>query len=366
MPDLGHPDAAPRRRHQRGSHGQRSRLQQLLRHRVARLREDDVGRRHRHRATTSSTGRSALRNLTRYGKNYRDAVITPPRPVTTAAGQGPTDPGYDPAASQMRRTDTKYQHRNDTVDHQPDGSDLAVQDRRLSAQRRHRRRGRARSSADLRVHRLVRERPSAGRRPAAIPTRSSRTRRPTRRPARRSNADANSAAIYAFDTVKLNEHWQVDLGVRWDHVKIDYKTVSAHRRRRPTSAAPTRRSPAAPASSTSRWKGQHLRGLQHVVHAVLRRHARADAGGNRREQPGAWRRKRPTTSRSAPSGIWLRDFSSRRRCSTSRRPTPRRLISRVRCRCSATRTSRASSSAWPARSCRGGAPTAASRSWTAR
>jgi outer membrane receptor for monomeric catechols len=39
-----------------------------------------------------------LRNLTRYGSNYRDAVSTPPRPVTTAANQGTTDPGYDPNA----------------------------------------------------------------------------------------------------------------------------------------------------------------------------------------------------------------------------------------------------------------------------
>ena len=64
----------------------------------------------------------SLRNLTRYGKNYRDAVLTPPRPATTVAGQGPDDPGYNPAVAQIRRTDTKYQHRNDQRRHQPDGS----------------------------------------------------------------------------------------------------------------------------------------------------------------------------------------------------------------------------------------------------
>jgi outer membrane receptor for monomeric catechols len=55
-----------------------------------------------HRFNTMFT----LRNLTRYGNNYRDAVSTPPRPVTLTAGQGSTDPGYNPSAFQMRRTDT--------------------------------------------------------------------------------------------------------------------------------------------------------------------------------------------------------------------------------------------------------------------
>ena len=35
--------------------------------------------------------------------------------------------------------------------------------------------------------------------------------------------DAFSAALYAFDTVKINEHWQIDGGVRWDYFDVDYK-----------------------------------------------------------------------------------------------------------------------------------------------
>src|SRR5882757_5959542 len=57
----------------------------------------------------------SLRNMLRYGKNYRDAVLTPPRPATSVAGQGPEDPGYNALVPQIRRTDTKYQHRNDRV-----------------------------------------------------------------------------------------------------------------------------------------------------------------------------------------------------------------------------------------------------------
>ncbi len=32
--------------------------------------------------------------------------------------------------------------------------------------------------------------------------------------------------MYAFDTVKVNEHVQADFGLRWDHVDVDYNTVS--------------------------------------------------------------------------------------------------------------------------------------------
>jgi catecholate siderophore receptor len=46
-----------------------------------------------------------IRNLTRYGRNYLDRVVTSPRAATLAnAGN---DPGFDPEVPQIRRTDTK-------------------------------------------------------------------------------------------------------------------------------------------------------------------------------------------------------------------------------------------------------------------
>ena len=63
-------------------------------------------------------GRS-LRNLTRYGRNYLDRVVTPPR--AASAANGGADPGYDPTVAQIRRTDTKYQYRDDrTINNQTD------------------------------------------------------------------------------------------------------------------------------------------------------------------------------------------------------------------------------------------------------
>lgn len=38
---------------------------------------------------------------------------------------------------------------------------------------------------------------------------------------------ANSVAISAFDTVKLNDQWQLSGGLRWDHFDVDYKSVPA-------------------------------------------------------------------------------------------------------------------------------------------
>lgn len=167
----------------------------------------------------------SLRNLTRYGKNYRDAVLTPPRPTAAVAGQGPEDPGYNPAVPQLRRTDTKYQRRNDRmaanqtdlttvfrtgpIGHNADiGVEIARDHQPTYA------------IADLftngrpPVDDLFNPTPNAEYTPALAPTGAS------------SDAHAASAAAYVFDTVKLSDRWQADLGVRWDRVKIDYTSVA--------------------------------------------------------------------------------------------------------------------------------------------
>ena len=167
-----------------------------------------------------------LRNLTRYGNNYRDAVSTPPRPVTTAVNGGTTDPGYNASAFQLRRTDTKYQHRNDKVT--TNQTDLASEFRT----------GKISHSADIGIEFAGDRQPTyafadtfANGRPPVIdlvhpdpfvsytPTYA--------KTGATSKADADSAAIYVFDTVHFNDQFQADLGIRYDRVKIDYETVSA-------------------------------------------------------------------------------------------------------------------------------------------
>jgi catecholate siderophore receptor len=61
----------------------------------------------------------SLRNLTRYGRNQLDRVVTPPRAATIA--NAATDPGFNASVAQIRRSDTKYQYRTDqTITNQTD------------------------------------------------------------------------------------------------------------------------------------------------------------------------------------------------------------------------------------------------------
>jgi catecholate siderophore receptor len=165
----------------------------------------------------------SLRNLTRFGRNALDRVVTPPRAASAANGAG--DPGYDPTVPQIRRTDTKYQYRDDkTVTNQTDltwsfrtgrlehhadaGVELAHDIQPTHA------------ATDLftngrpPVTDLFHPDPTQPYTPAIAPTGAS------------SEAHATSAAVYAFDTMQVNEHLQADFGLRWDHVDVDYRTIA--------------------------------------------------------------------------------------------------------------------------------------------
>ena len=89
-----------------------------------------------------------LRNLTRYGKNYRDAVLH-----AAAPGDAPPPararriPATTRPSPQMRRTDTKYQHRDDKVTTNQTDLTRRVPHRPRPAQRRHRPRDRAATSS---------------------------------------------------------------------------------------------------------------------------------------------------------------------------------------------------------------------------
>ena len=42
------------------------------------------------------------------------------------------------------------------------------------------------------------------------------------------DAAADSFALYAFDTIKLNAEWQLTAGLRWDYFHINYQSVAAN------------------------------------------------------------------------------------------------------------------------------------------
>lgn len=167
--------------------------------------------------------KTSLRNLTRYGQNDLDRVVTPPR--AASAANGGADPFYDSSVAQIRRTDTKYQYRTDKTT--TNITDLrtsfdtgaikhdAVAGLELAFDRQP-----SHSATDLftngrpPVTDLYHPDPYQSYAPAIVPTGAS------------SEAHAQSTAVYGFDTIKLHDKVQADLGLRWDRVDVDYETVS--------------------------------------------------------------------------------------------------------------------------------------------
>ncbi|HVU24733.1 MAG TPA: TonB-dependent siderophore receptor [Opitutus sp.] len=184
-------------------------------------------------ATVTATHRfndhASLRNLTRYGRNIRDAIVTPPRaasipPTAPSATNGMLDPGYDPAVPQIRRTDTKYQDRQDEiVANQTDFAgrfqtgpvrhsiDTGVEVSREN-QKNH---ARADTYANGRppVTDLYHPNPDDVYVPHVVRTGAY------------GSAIADSGALYAFDSIKLDRRWELNLGGRYEIFDVSYKSV---------------------------------------------------------------------------------------------------------------------------------------------
>src|SRR5262245_21054032 len=165
----------------------------------------------------------SLRNLTRYGKNNLDRVVTPPRAASLA--NGGLDPGFNPALPQIRRTDTKYQYRDDTTITNQTDATVGFQTAGIGHSAvagievaRDRQPSYAMTDAFTNGRPPVTDlfHPEPGQSYTATLVRTGAS----------SAAKALSAALYAFDTVKLNDRVQVDLGARWDRIDVDYSSVA--------------------------------------------------------------------------------------------------------------------------------------------
>jgi len=165
-----------------------------------------------------------LRNLTRAGRNTLDRVVTPPRAASARSGN--EDPGYDATASQIRRTDTKYQFRTDTtLTNQTDFlSSFATGSLRhdvaagLEFTRDHQfGHGATDSFGNGRppVTDLFHPDPYQSYAPTIVPTGAT------------TDARSNAAAAYALDTVTFGRRWLANLSGRYDRAHVDYRTVSA-------------------------------------------------------------------------------------------------------------------------------------------
>ena len=210
--------AGPRRR--RRQDRRRSRLQQLLR-----AASDAITRTRRPtssppRSSTASRATCSLRNLTRYGRNYLDRVVTPPRAATAANGR--RRPWLQPAgaADPPHRYEVSVSRRQDGD--QPD---------RLDGRLQHRRRSRT-TPWPASSWRAIGSRATpppitfANGRPPVTDLFNPDPEQSYSAGDRADRRDLGSARrdrrrLYAFDTVKLNDKWQVDLGA----------ALGSHRRR---------------------------------------------------------------------------------------------------------------------------------------
>lgn len=158
----------------------------------------------------------SLRNLTRYGTTRRDSVITAPRFLDLNGAAAGT-----PEGTLVNR---QIQSRDQTDDILANQTDFTLRfetmklEHTLVSGLEFSREGsvnfaRAGTTSATDIFNPGVNDPS----PGAI----TRTRAYT-------DAAADSFALYAFDTIKLNTEWQLTAGLRWDYFHIDYKSVAAN------------------------------------------------------------------------------------------------------------------------------------------
>lgn len=170
---------------------------------------------------------TVLRNLTRYSRNKRDGIVTPPRAASNTANGGAADPGFDATQAQVRRTDTKYQDRADEI-----VSNLTNLTTRVAAGTvTHAIAAGVEVSRENQKNYSKTDRYTNGRPPVT----SLYTPNPNdpydpsgiERTGAHTDAIADTGALYAFDTLEIGERWEFTAGGRWELIDTAYKSVSA-------------------------------------------------------------------------------------------------------------------------------------------
>ena len=182
-------------------------------------------------------GSAQLRNITRYGRNLRDTVVTPPRAASIE--NAANDPGFDPEVPQIRRTDTKYQDRIDRI--LANQTNLAfdfdtgsIRHSVVTGLELSREQSTSYAGADRCVP------PEGAIPPASIcpggrppvtdlydPDPDAAYRPEIHRTGASGRATADDVALYAFDTVQLNDRWEVSAGLRRERFDVDVTSVAA-------------------------------------------------------------------------------------------------------------------------------------------
>lgn len=152
------------------------------------------------------SGSLSLRSLTRYGTTNRDSVITAPRFVSVNTS---TDLNRQLQSRDM--TDDILANQTNLTAHFGTGAlrHSLVTGVEVSSE----------SSENF-----ARSGPTAPVADLFHPHPDDPYVGPITRTGAKTLGEATSAAAYAFDTVNLNEHWELTGGLRWDHFDVDYES----------------------------------------------------------------------------------------------------------------------------------------------
>lgn len=189
-------------------------------------------------------GGAQLRNTTRYGRNLRDTVVTPPRAASLE--NGGNDPGFDPDVPQIRRTDTKYQDRVDRIAANQTNLTLGfdtgtVRHAVVAGLELSREDSVSHAGADRCV-------PPNGAAPSPLacpggrppvtdiyhPDPDAPYQPEIYRTGASGQATGDDVAVYAFDTLQLNDHWELSAGLRRERFDVDVTSIAE-----PVAPAPT-------------------------------------------------------------------------------------------------------------------------------
>jgi len=179
-----------------------------------------------HKVVGTDSSNFTLRNLTRFGRNTRDAVVTPPRTATAT----PLDPSIDPA-TEARRDDVKFQDRVDEIL----ANQTGITGKFESGLLKHTFATGLEFSREQ-TENYAKARNTTGFTPQQIqqptslfaPTPDDQPLGAITLTGARTEAVADSAAAYAFDTLQFGPRWELTGGARLERFNVDYRSLAAN------------------------------------------------------------------------------------------------------------------------------------------
>lgn len=155
----------------------------------------------------------SLRNTLRYGRTYRDSIITAPRfaSINTSTDITRTDWKSRDQVDEIINNQTEATFSFDTIGL---GHTLVP--------------GVEVTQEDEVNYTRVATGPNSQNTSFTDPNPGDAYKENIQRNGARTETDVNSIGVYAFDTVKLTEQWELSGGVRWDQVDTEYKSVAAN------------------------------------------------------------------------------------------------------------------------------------------